>query len=191
MARPKSLDKRNSILDAAADVFAERGLDASPTSEISKRAGVADGTLFTYFKSKDDLINALYCDIKLDLADALMSGFPRRKSVRSRVQHVWDSFTVWAVQNPNRKRAMDLLKACDRVTEQSREAGHAPFTEIETTSREGIESRVLLDMPVEFIASALSHMVDSTIEFMKNKPAEADYYRALGFELFWKGIARD
>src|ERR1700733_10684876 len=180
MARPKRLNKRKSISDAAADVFAERGLDASPTCEISKRAGVADGTLFTYFKSKDDLINALYCDIKHDLADALMSGFPRRKSGRARVQHVWDSFTVWAVQNPNRKRTLDLLKACDRVTEQSRVAGYAPFAEIETTSREGIETRVLLDMPVEFIASALSHLVDSTIEFMKNKPAEADYYRELG-----------
>jgi AcrR family transcriptional regulator len=191
MARPKSLDKRNSILDAAADVFAERGLDASPTSEISKRAGVADGTLFTYFKSKDDLINALYCDIKLDLADALMSGFPRRKSVRARVQHIWDSFTTWAIENPNRKKAMDLLKSCDRINDQSREAGYAPFAEIETTSREGVESKILLDLPVEFVVSALAHLIDATIVFMKNKPAEADYYRTVGFELFWKGISRD
>ncbi len=190
MARPKDLDKRNSILDAAADVFAERGLDASPTAEISKRAGVAEGTLFTYFKSKDDLINALYCDIKLDLADSLMAGFPRRKSVRARVQHIWDSFTVWAIDNPNRKRAADLLKVCDRITEQSRLAGYAPFAEIETTSREGVESGVLLDLPVEFMVSALAHLIDATIEFMKKKPAEADYYRAVGFELFWKGISR-
>ena len=65
MARPKSEDKRNAILDAATRVFAERGLAAAPTSEISRRAGVADGTLFTYFKTKDDLINALYREIKL------------------------------------------------------------------------------------------------------------------------------
>ncbi len=51
MARPKSEDKRNAILDAATRVFAERGLTAAPTSEISRRAGVADGTLFTYFKT--------------------------------------------------------------------------------------------------------------------------------------------
>ncbi len=181
MARPKSLDKRNSILDAAADVFAERGLDASPTSEISKRAGIADGTLFTYFKSKDDLINALYCNIKLDLADALMSGFPRRKSVRARVQHIWNAFTTWAIENPNRKKAMDLLKSCDRISDQSREAGYAPFAEIETTSREGVESKILLDLPVEFVVSALAHLIDATIVFMRNKPAEAEYYRTVGF----------
>ena len=79
MARPKSEDKRNAILEAATRLFAERGLTAAPTSEISKHAGVAEGTLFTYFKTKDDLINALYREIKLELADAMMSDFPRKK----------------------------------------------------------------------------------------------------------------
>ena len=50
MARPKSEDKRNAILDAATRVFAESGLSAAPTSEISKQAGVAEGTLFTYLE---------------------------------------------------------------------------------------------------------------------------------------------
>jgi hypothetical protein len=40
VARPKSEDKRNAILDAATRLFAERGLTAAPTSEISKQAGV-------------------------------------------------------------------------------------------------------------------------------------------------------
>jgi AcrR family transcriptional regulator len=60
VARPKSEDKRNAILDAATDLFAERGLAAAPTAEISRRADVAEGTLFTYFETKDDLINSLY-----------------------------------------------------------------------------------------------------------------------------------
>ena len=92
MARPKSEDKRNAILDAATRLFAERGLTAAPTSEISKQAGVAEGTLFTYFMTKDDLINALYREIKLELADAMMSDFPRRKNVRTRLQHGWDCY---------------------------------------------------------------------------------------------------
>ncbi len=63
MSRPKSDDKRIAILEAALRVFAERGNLSAPTSAISKAAGVAEGTLFTYFKSKDDLINELYRDI--------------------------------------------------------------------------------------------------------------------------------
>src|ERR1700677_5342985 len=76
MAKPRSEDKRNSILSAATKVFAERGLGA-PTAAITSAAGIAEGSLFTYFKTKDELINALYRELKLELADAMMSGFPR------------------------------------------------------------------------------------------------------------------
>ena len=65
---------------------------SAATSAISSAAGVAEGTLFTYFKTKDELINALYREIKLELADAMMSDFPRRASIRNRLQHVWDRY---------------------------------------------------------------------------------------------------
>jgi AcrR family transcriptional regulator len=65
VARPKSEDKRNVILEAATRLFAERGLAAAPTSKISNWAGVAEKTLFTYFRTKDDLINSLYREIKV------------------------------------------------------------------------------------------------------------------------------
>jgi AcrR family transcriptional regulator len=97
VARPKSEDKRNAILDAATDLFAERGLAAAPTTEISRRADVAEGTLFTYFETKDDLINSLYREIKLELADAMMSDFPRKKNVRTRLRHVWDRYVTWGI----------------------------------------------------------------------------------------------
>jgi AcrR family transcriptional regulator len=80
MERPKSDDKRDAILTAAASIFAEGGLSA-PTSAISKSAGVAEGTLFMYFPTKNDLLNALYRQIKLELAEVLMSGFGRKNDV--------------------------------------------------------------------------------------------------------------
>src|SRR6202795_2431622 len=109
MARPKSEDKRNAILDAATRLFAERGLTAAPTSEISKLAGVAEGTLFTYFETKDDLINALYREIKLELADAMMSDFPRKKNIRTRLRHVWDRYVNWGVANPTPRTGLAQL----------------------------------------------------------------------------------
>ena len=75
MARPKSDDKRQAIIAAAIQVFAENGLSATPTSAISKAAGVAEGTLFTYFSTKNELINALYRSFKVELAELLALSF--------------------------------------------------------------------------------------------------------------------
>jgi TetR/AcrR family fatty acid metabolism transcriptional regulator len=51
-------EKYQRILDAAVEVIAERGYFNSPVSAIAARAGVADGTIYLYFKSKDDVLRA-------------------------------------------------------------------------------------------------------------------------------------
>lgn len=47
--------KKQRILDTAARLFAERGFSRTPTSLLAKEAGVAEGTIFRHFKSKDDI----------------------------------------------------------------------------------------------------------------------------------------
>src|SRR5882757_9696999 len=126
MARPKSEDKRNAILAAATQVFAERGLGAA-TSAISSAAGVAEGTLFTYFKTKDELVNALYRELKLELADAMMSGFPRKKSVRHRLEHVWNGYVQWGMANPDHQKVLKQIQVWSGLTEESKQAGFTPF----------------------------------------------------------------
>jgi AcrR family transcriptional regulator len=191
VARPKSEGKRNAILDAATRVFAERGLTAAPTSEISKEAGVAEGTLFTYFKTKDDLINALYREIKLELADAMMSGFPRKKSVRTRLRHVWDGYVNWGVTNRGKRRVLAQLQVSGTLSKESIEAGSAPFVEMQNTTRDAIERHILrADLPIELISKALAALAEATMDLIVLKPSMASKYRNSGFEVYWAGIAR-
>ncbi len=191
MARPKSEDKRNAILDAATRLFAERGLTAAPTSEISKQAGVAEGTLFTYFKTKDDLINALYRDIKLELADAIMSDFPRKKNVHTRLRHVWDRYVNWGIANPQQRKVLAQLQVSEVLTKESRNAGGAPFVEFQAMIRDAIEQRVFRnDVPVELISKSLAALVEATIDLTVSNRSKAKQYRHSGFQMFWAGITK-
>jgi AcrR family transcriptional regulator len=191
LARPKSEDKRNAILEAATRVFAERGLTAAPTSEISKQAGVADGTLFTYFKTKDDLVNALYRETKLELADAMMSGFPRKKSVRTRLRHVWDNHVNWGVANPKQRKVLAQLQVSGMLSKESVEAGSAPFVEMQNMIRDAIDQHILRgDLPIELISKMLGASAEATMDLIVLKPAMANKYRIGGFEVYWAGIAR-
>ncbi|GAC1344484.1 MAG: TetR/AcrR family transcriptional regulator [Myxococcales bacterium] len=56
----QKVDKRARILAAAVKVFAERGFFTATVAEIARAAGVADGTIYLYFKSKDDLLLRLF-----------------------------------------------------------------------------------------------------------------------------------
>jgi AcrR family transcriptional regulator len=191
VARPKSQDKRNAILDAATRLFAERGLTAAPTSEISKQAGVAEGTLFTYFKTKDDLINALYREIKLDLADAMMSDFPRKKNVGARLRHVWDRYVNWGIENPKQRKVLAQLTVSEVPTKESRDAGSAPFVEFHNMIRDAIDQHVFRnDLPVELISRSLVALGEATIGLAVSKPSKAKQYRDSGFQMFWAGITK-
>ena len=191
MARPKSEDKRNAILDAATRLFAERGLTAAPTSKISKLAGVAEGTLFTYFKTKDHLINVLYREIKLELADAMMSDFPRKKSFRTRLRHVWDRYLAWGIANPKQRRVLAQLQVSEVLTKESRNAGSAPFVEFQVMIRDAIEQRVFgNDLPVELISKSLAALVEATIDLTESNRSKAKQYRNSGFQVFWAGITK-
>lgn len=58
-ANPKT-EKKNRIIEAAVKVFAEKGFYLAKVSDVAKAAGVADGTIYLYFKNKDDLLINLF-----------------------------------------------------------------------------------------------------------------------------------
>src|SRR5688500_6981617 len=57
------VDKRQALLAAALRLIARSGLHNTPTSAVAREAGVAAGTLYLYFPSKEALINALYLEL--------------------------------------------------------------------------------------------------------------------------------
>jgi len=60
--KPPREGKRESIMDAAIEVFGRSGLDGASVDEIARTAGVAKGTIYLYFKSKHDIFEAVLAE---------------------------------------------------------------------------------------------------------------------------------
>ena len=58
--RDKTNDKYQRILEASVKVFADHGFHQSTVSQIAKKAGVADGTIYLYFKNKEDILVQIF-----------------------------------------------------------------------------------------------------------------------------------
>ena len=65
--------KRERILDAAEKVFAERGFFAAKVADVAREAGVADGTIYLYFKNKDDLLVSLF-EARMEVVNRTLAG---------------------------------------------------------------------------------------------------------------------
>jgi TetR/AcrR family fatty acid metabolism transcriptional regulator len=86
--RVKGGDKRERILDAAVRVLAKRGFHSTRISEVAKAAGVADGTIYLYFKSKDELLVSLFEDRVERLLAFLQAELPRSGSASDKLKRI-------------------------------------------------------------------------------------------------------
>lgn len=57
--RKEAMERRNEILDAADELFGQKGFDGTSTNDILEKVGIARGTLYYHFKSKEDIMDAL------------------------------------------------------------------------------------------------------------------------------------
>jgi TetR/AcrR family fatty acid metabolism transcriptional regulator len=87
-SRKRTDDKRERILRAAVKVFAKKGFYASRVSEIAKAAGVADGTIYLYFDSKDDVLESLFEDRTERLLIALRTELAKEPDPPARVRRL-------------------------------------------------------------------------------------------------------
>jgi TetR/AcrR family fatty acid metabolism transcriptional regulator len=74
MAKKKSILVRRAILDAAVKVVAEKGYYSARTAEIAEKAGVAAGTIYNYFKNKDDLLISIFNERLGEMIDTLSAA---------------------------------------------------------------------------------------------------------------------
>jgi TetR/AcrR family fatty acid metabolism transcriptional regulator len=81
-------DKRERILRAAIKVFARKGFYATRVSEIAKAAGVADGTIYLYFQSKDDVLVRIFEDRITRLLEVLRHELERSPSFEERMRRI-------------------------------------------------------------------------------------------------------
>ncbi len=173
MARPRSDDKRSAIMAAATRVIVEQGLGA-PTALIAREAGVANGSLFTYFETKAELFNQLYLELKTQMASSALEGMPEGGDVRAQLAHVWSNWMHWAVRNGGQRRALALLGVCDELTPATRAEGHRAMAGLAGLMERSRAHGPMRDAPLAFVAAMMNALADATMDFMVQDPARAD-----------------
>ncbi len=100
-------DKRAALLRAALELFAENGFNGSSTALIAKRAGVASGTLFLYFKTKEDLIRELFHEVRGRIAGMAFENWSERLPIRERFFRALSGILRFALDNPREFKFME------------------------------------------------------------------------------------
>jgi|SRR5579863_405151 len=187
MARPLSPEKRSALLLSATQAVAEQGVQAT-TASIARGAGVAEGTLFTYFENKDVLFQELYLHLKRSLAETVMPDYPHEADYRQRMEHVFRRYVSWGLANAAGRFAMARLAASVQILDHTRAQGMEPFLAVSRMMEDAVRDGVFVDAPIAFLSSLIEHVAATTIEYVGQHPEDAEHHRQLGFRIVWRAI---
>lgn len=188
MARPLSEAKRQALLNAAANLVAAMGVGA-PTAKIAQAAGVSEGALFTYFPTKEDLLNQLFVEIEASLADAMGVPYPTGLGPRERFRLVWDRLVDWGTANPVARRAVRQLKVSGRLSHESSGCSETLFKDTRKVVNECLDGHADPARVTFYVETILFGVVEIVIEAITARPQDRESISAAGFDLFWRGIA--
>jgi AcrR family transcriptional regulator len=106
--RTPSPGRRDDILAAALTLFVERGFDGTSVPAVARAAGLAAGSIYRHFDSKETLVNELYRRCKTALMSGLMTDFPFGASPREQFHVFWTRLGTFAAAHPTALAFLEL-----------------------------------------------------------------------------------
>ena len=94
------IDKKELILDATLVLMSENGFHGAPISLIAEKAGIGAGTIYRYFKNKEELINELFIEIKRRIINAMYCGYDETAVYKERFKVLWINMINYYRKHP-------------------------------------------------------------------------------------------
>ena len=184
-------NKRRNILNTAMRLFNERGFHATPTSLIAKKFKVSVGTLFNYYPTKDELINAIYLDIKVHSKIMFLELIEERKSHHDNLLSMWTAVIKWGINNPEEFAYSELyLNSPFKKTLVDEKVMDAYKKFRESILVAISPSTVCIKYP-EYSMYYINEAIHATTKFILNNYVEdIDKFIRASFDLLWYGFSK-
>lgn len=185
----KDEEKLRAISRATFTLVEQTGLSGLTMAAIAREAGLATGTLYVYFKSKDELLTALYEQAKTETSASLMAGDDPGAPFRSRFRRLWANWLDHRLTHYAQVVFLEQYYNSPWFSEASRELSARlirNWVELIETAR---AQEVLKDVPTPMLISAFAGSVRETANLLRSGAiAHTGACLDIAFGLCWDGI---
>ena len=188
--RVKDLSKIDVVFKATLRLIRNHGIAGITMSKIAKESSLATGTLYIYFKNKEELINALYHKIERDASNRFLAGYDPTLPFKVCLKLVWTNYLKHRIEFHDESIFMEQYYYSSYITlaqkQLAEEMKKPVYGIINRGKEEGfistkIETEMLFSAMIGFIRELADEHVESRYIMIKNRIDQA-------FELSWKMI---
>lgn len=170
-----NMSKKQLLIRVATKLFVERGFHATPTSAITKEAGMSSGILFHYFKTKEDLITQIYVELKKEYTDSILRDIEQFKAGRSKIRMIWSNSWNWGLKNPIK---FDFLRQLDNSTYVNNVKNHPEIIAnnklFEDLFQEYTNNRFIRNVDIYFTMDSMFALINSMVNHLTLYPELKD-----------------
>lgn len=178
------MDKRAAILAATLDLISEQGFQSSPMSQVALRANTGVGTIYRYFSGKEDLINALYLDIKKQMTQCIFSGYSEDMAAARAFRLALRNMVEFFVGNPKMLSFSEQYLNSPLITAATHEEGSRIAEPMTRWFESAIRQDLLKPMPFELIGELIYGSVVALAKYSLGAQGEEDAIEK-GMEAIW------
>ena len=185
------MEKTKKILDAALKLFVEYGFHGTPTSKIAEEAGVANGTLFNKFKTKDELIVALFIDVELRMSKFVEENSKEATTLKDTFKELYFASLYWIIDNKMEFRFVQQFKTSpflSLIAPGEIEKAHKPICEL---LQKGIDAGIVKPLPVDYLVMLISSLIYGLNDYLiKNEFSKPKQHAVISdtFDIMWDMI---
>ena len=185
-------EKREAIINAALKLFTERGFDNTPTALISQEAGVATGTLFRYYPTKEELINSTYIIAKNRFAAAMAKGLEEETTLEGKLRRIWGNTIRWGLESPQELLFLEQFLSSPYITNITEDEAMKKFAFLIELIEGGIAEGKLRDIHRGLIFDMMFSANRAVIKKILTHGMQdrTDMLIDGSFELVWSGLSR-
>lgn len=145
------VDRAALVRRALVELVAERGFRGTSMGAVAERAGVATGTAYVHYASKDELIISAYREVKLELGKSAVAGIDPAVPASERFRALWNGIHAHLAADPVRARFLVQIDASPYATAAHAAAAGDPDDELMTAAAAPDMAPLLAELPVEVL----------------------------------------
>ncbi|MEQ8713041.1 MAG: TetR/AcrR family transcriptional regulator [Cyclobacteriaceae bacterium] len=183
-------DKRIQIMESAITLFVTQGFQQTSMAQLSKSSGIAIGTMYHYFKGKDELIGQTYLYVTKQFgAFVTISEAETKLSFKDRFRLVWVRAYTFYVDHPNYFFFKDTLNYSPLVSQELKEEGSQYYQASMDLIIEGVEQKIFAsNNPVVLLRWIYNSIITPTQITLNRELEMTSELLDEFFEMTWRSI---
>lgn len=185
------MTKTERILKATLQLIIERGLERTPMSKIADRAEVGIGTVYKYFKNKEDIINGIYVMIKEEEAEIVFVNNGFNPDVKETFMDYYARMIDYFILNPLKFNFISQYAFSPIIKASTQQKAMAQFYHFDDLYKKGLKENVFKDIKAEhmtfFVFTAVAYWIKAANELDIKID---DNYKEVLLQMAWDAVKK-